>query len=129
MSIIKSVIGKPYKFNCFDGIGFDCYTLIWYIYDRLGLKLPKENIAKYSLKVHKQLIKENLYKFSKVSFINRLPFDLLLFESSKSTSAHIGMVLDKKRFIHIDKDITVQIEHFAHNFQSIKLRKVYRCNL
>lgn len=123
---IKSVIGKPYKFNCFDLTGFDCYTLVWYLYSLVSLELPKENISSYNLKTHMKLIKKHSILFNTVSFNNRLPFDILLFESADNINAHLGMVLDTKHFIHVDKEITVKIEPFLENINSTLIRQVYR---
>ncbi len=126
LNAIVFAIGKPYKFNCFDLSGFDCYTLIYYLYSKAGLKLPKENIGSYSLKVHSKIIQETALNFDVVSFLNRQELDILLFESSSSVDAHLGMVLDYYNFIHVDKTHTVRIEPFARNIMLGKLRKVYR---
>jgi len=123
---LKSAIGKPYKYNCFDLSGFDCYTLIYYLYGLNGVNLPKENIAKYNLKVHRKVIKEHIHKFEVIPFTDREAFDILLFESSSSINAHLGMLLNKSHFVHANLDQTVKIEPIEANFLMASLRKVYR---
>ena len=126
---IKGVIGKPYKYNCFDGTGFDCYTLVYYLYSLIGRQLPKENIAVYNLRQHKQLI--NKYKkqfFKPIPFENRQPFDIILMQSSDTVDAHIGMVLDRKHFIHVNFDHTVKIEPFGHSINSGQIKRTYTWN-
>ncbi len=125
---IKELIGKPYKFNCFDLTGFDCYTLVYYIYLIHGIQLPKENISKYSIKVHQKLIKKNALKFEEIKFVDRQFLDVLVFETSESVDAHLGVLLDTKRFIHIDLDTTVKIEPLKDNIRTAKIKKVYRWN-
>jgi cell wall-associated NlpC family hydrolase len=120
---IKKCIGKPYKFNCFDQSGFDCYTLLYYLYALVGLTLPKENISTFNLKVHMKLIDKELVNFSRIKFEDRQPFDLIIFDL-----AHIGMVLDSKTFIHTNFDTPVVIEYFKGNVESGFIRKMYRWN-
>jgi len=123
---LKKIIGKPYKFNCFDGTGFDCYTLTYYIYKLIGITLPKVNIAVYSLRQNAKLIKDNSLQFKPIPFSERQPFDILLFKSSEVIDAHLAVLLDREHFIHIDKNITVRIEPIQFNISSIQLKRVYR---
>jgi len=123
---LQLAVGKPYKYNCFDLSGFDCYTLIYYLYNLNGVELPKENIAKYNLKVHRRVIKEHLHKFSIVKFSDREAFDILLFESSSNINAHLGLMLNRTHFIHANLDQTVKIEPVEANILMASLRKVYR---
>ena len=126
---IKSVIGKPYKYNCFDGSGFDCYTLIYYLYSVLDRQLPKENLAVYNLRNHKKLLTKHLTRFFIPStFEDREPFDILLFQSTNTIDAHLGMVLDRQRFIHVNFNHTVRIEPFEGNILCGELKKVYKWN-
>jgi len=90
--------------------------------------LPKENIALYNLKVHQKLIDKHKILFKEINFDNRQPFDIVLFASSDRINAHLALVLDKERFIHINKDHTVRIEYFLGNLESINIRKLYRWN-
>jgi len=125
---IRKVIGKPYKFNCFDTSGFDCYTLIYYLYSCIGIKLPKENIAKFSLKQHVKLIQKHSLLFKKVDFEDRQPFDILIFETKDGINAHLGLVLDKFNFIHTTEEKPVVIEPFLGNYETTTIRAVYRWN-
>jgi cell wall-associated NlpC family hydrolase len=125
---IKEYIGKPYKFNCFDETGFDCYTLIYFLYKLIDIDLPKENIALYNLRVHQKLIDTHRMLFKEVKYIERQPFDILLFANSDKIAAHLGMVLTRDKFIHANEDHSVRIEYFLGNIESINIRKVYRWN-
>jgi len=123
---LAECIGKPYKYNCFDLSGFDCYTLVYYLYSLIGINLPKENISSYNLKIHTKIINEKLVLFDTISFEQRQPFDILLFETRRNINAHIGLTLDYFHFIHILKENTVQIEKFFNNAETTDIRKIYR---
>jgi cell wall-associated NlpC family hydrolase len=125
---IKTYIGKPYKYNCFDESGYDCYTLVYSLYKLIGINLPKENIALFNLKVHQKLIDKHKVLFKEVKFKDRQPFDLILFASSTNTAAHLGMVLTRDKFIHVNEDHSVRLEYFLGNIESINIRKLYRWN-
>jgi cell wall-associated NlpC family hydrolase len=125
---LKECIGKPYKYGCFDETGFDCYTLIYYLYKCVGIDLPKENIARYNLKVHSKLIDKHAALFKEVDFKDRKFLDVLLFTNDKKINAHLGLVIDADSFIHVNRQFSVRIEHFRSNLESLKIRKVYRWN-
>jgi cell wall-associated NlpC family hydrolase len=125
---LKNCIGKPYIFNCFDETGFDCYTLIYYLYKLVGIKLPKENIAAYNLKIHSNLINKHKILFKQVPYKERKFLDILLFSSSDKINAHLGLVLSSELFIHVNLGHTVRIEYFTNNLESLTIRKVYRWN-
>jgi len=128
LNLIKKVIGKPYKYNCFDETGFDCYTLIYYFYTNLGINLPKENIATYNLKQHSKIIEKNLILFNKVNFSDRQPFDIIIFNDGGSFDTHLGLILDINNFIHTTKQKPVLIEPINNNIESSDIRKLYRWN-
>ena len=125
---LKNCIGKPYIFNCFDETGFDCYTLIYYLYKLVGIELPKENIAAYNLKVHSKLINKHKILFKPVPYKDRKFLDILLFSSSDKINAHLGLVLSSELFIHVNLGHTVRVEYFTNNLESLTIRKVYRWN-
>ena len=123
LNSIKECIGKPYKYGCFDNSGYDCYTLVYYLYSLVGMKLPKENIASFNLKVHTKLIDAQLINFLPICYNDRQPFDVIMFKSY-----HLGVVLDKHLFIHVNFDTPVVLEYFLGNIETGFIRKIYRWN-
>ena len=129
LRVLSSVIGKPYKVNCYDLTAFDCYTLIYYLYQFAGYNLPQENLALYNLRNYVKQIQNHQQFFKSVGYNERKPFDLVVFESAKNVNAHIGMVLDINHFIHTTEGKSVIIESFIGNYESADIRKFYRWNL
>jgi cell wall-associated NlpC family hydrolase len=129
LKILSQIIGKPYKINCYDLSAFDCYTLIYYLYQFVGYELPKENLAAYTLKQYVKQVQDQKQFFYSVDFDDRQPFDLVVFESAKNVNAHIGMVLDFYHFIHTTDEKNVIIESFNGNYETADIRKIYRWNL
>jgi cell wall-associated NlpC family hydrolase len=129
LKALSQIIGKPYKINCYDLSAFDCYTLIYYLYQFVGYELPKENLAAYTLKQYVKQVQDQKQFFYSVDFDDRQPFDLVVFESAKNVNAHIGMVLDFYHFIHTTDEKNVIIESFNGNYETADIRKIYRWNL
>lgn len=128
--LLPQLVGKPYKENCYDATAFDCYSLVWYIYNYLGIKLPKYSIADSTLReINKQIKDDAPLLWKEISFSDRQFLDVFLFSTSFKLHTHIGLVLSKDRFLHTTKKLNVVIEQTSKSVMLAQLYKVYRCRL
>lgn len=123
---LVSLVGKKYKLACYDGTAFDCYSLIWYIYNHYGITLPKINIGKYSMRLINSKVIQESKKWVEVNFKDRKFLDILTFNTTKHLTTHIGLVINDKCFIHTTKETNVVISRFYRNIYLANLSKVYR---
>ncbi len=80
--------GQPYAFGGESpGKGFDCSGLVVYVYNRQGLRLPRDT---------QSLARE----LPEVRPEQRVPGDLLFFNISGKTFSHVGIYVGDDQFVH-----------------------------
>ena len=120
------LVGMPYKRKCFDGSGFDCWSLIHHIYSMNDIELPRNVLDGWSVrKMHKRVEAQRV-DWAEVGIEDRRELDVLLFATSRKLRTHVGLVLNRKYFIHAHSKMNVVIERFARGFFSGQIYKVYR---
>ena len=88
--------GKPYVFGGKSPTeGFDCSGLVYYVYGRQGLKLPRDT---QSLAL----------KLPAIDPAQRQPGDLLFFNTEKPFS-HVGIYVGQDKFVHAPSSRTGQV--------------------
>jgi murein DD-endopeptidase len=87
VSIAQGVIGSPYRFGGESPKGFDCSGLVFYSFDRLGVKVPRT--AADQREAAERIKRDDL-----------APGDLVFFRSSKGRIDHVGIYAGEGRFIH-----------------------------
>ena len=122
---IGKYIGAPYKENSYDGISFDCYSLIYFIYKENNINLPKKFVNTSFKRINKEIIND-LSNWVEVPYNEKKFLDVLLFRTSKRLKTHIGMVINKEFFIHTTQDTGVILGKFKKNLFLGMLYKVYR---
>jgi murein DD-endopeptidase len=82
--IARRFVGVPYRYGGFSpATGFDCSGFVRFVYSRLGISLPHNAAAQFSLG-------------SRVSRAALRPGDLVFFHGL----AHVGIYVGAGRFIH-----------------------------
>ena len=120
------LVGMPYKKKCFDGTGFDCWSLINHVYKKEGISLPLNLLDSWTGRtIHKAMQKQKKL-FYPVPFEDRKRLDVLLFHTSYALMTHVGLVINKQRFIHAHNKMNVVIERFSSGVFSSLIHKVYR---
>jgi cell wall-associated NlpC family hydrolase len=88
VGIAAAQIGTPYRFGGESpGSGFDCSGLVFYSYDKLGLKVPRTAADQRRAA---ERIKRDKLELG----------DLVFFRSSKGRIDHVGIYAGEGRFIH-----------------------------
>ena len=81
-------LGVPYKPGGVDPRGFDCSGLTYYVYNRLGLELPRSSAeqAKVGRKIKRNQLQAG---------------DLVFFHTGRGKAVtHVGIYLGDRSFIH-----------------------------
>jgi len=121
-----SLVGRKYKDNSYDGKSFDCYSLIWYIYKCYGINIPKR-MSNYSLRViAKKMKQDEGVLWIPIDWKDRRHLDLLFFNTTLHLKTHVGMVIDKIKFIHTTQETNVIIAKNKKSIHLAQLYKVYR---
>ncbi len=85
--LAKEQLGKPYQWGASGPNKFDCSGLVMYVYDNLGVKLPRVTGEQAYAGVH--VDREDLQ-----------PGDLVFFKLSGSRIDHVGIYLGHAKFVH-----------------------------
>ena len=116
----------PYIRQCFDGSGFDCWSLIHHIYQLNNIELPTYVLDGWSVRKTQKQIESKVADWEKVEYAERRFLDVILFHTSRKLSTHVGVTLNSKYYIHANKVINVAIEKFSSGFQSSRINRIYR---
>lgn len=81
------MVGKPYRYGGATTQGFDCSGLVYFSFQRAGIKVPRST--------------SRLYKQGKpVATTNTSRGDLVFFDQEGKAYSHVGIYLGNDRFVH-----------------------------
>ena len=80
----RALIGAPYRYGGRDPSGFDCSGLVWYVYQSLGVELPRSS-------------RQQRQGLAAISRDELEPGDLVFFSSPVD---HVGIYLGAGDFVH-----------------------------
>jgi cell wall-associated NlpC family hydrolase len=86
-TLAREQLGKPYQWGASGPNKFDCSGLVMYVYDNLGVKLPRVTGEQAYAGVH--VDREDLQ-----------PGDLVFFRLNGSRIDHVGIYLGHAKFVH-----------------------------
>ena len=124
-----SYIGIPFGKNGSTRESCDCWRLVVMVYkERLNVDLPDfagifVDGSLASLKKVTKHIRETKKTWQKVD--KPSPFDVILLRTG-SMVYHVGVVVDRKRMLHIDEGINSTIEEFTGIQWRNKVEGFYR---
>jgi len=79
-------LGKPYIWGREDTLAVDCSGLVYYVFRKNGLAIPR--------------VAGDQYKYGKLIPIKQLkPADLVFFETYKSGASHVGIYIGNGKYI------------------------------
>jgi cell wall-associated NlpC family hydrolase len=85
--VATGLIGAPYRYGGESPRGFDCSGLVFYSFDRVGVKVPRT--AAEQRRVAQRVKRDAL-----------VPGDLVFFRTSARRVDHVGIYTGDGRFIH-----------------------------
>lgn len=87
VAVANTLVGAPYQFGGADAAGFDCSGLALYVYERVGIAIPRTAAAQQ--------------RAARVVPAAQLaPGDLVFFHIHVRTVDHVGIYSGGGRFIH-----------------------------
>ncbi|TCP55451.1 cell wall-associated NlpC family hydrolase [Tumebacillus sp. BK434] len=88
--------GVPYRYGGTTPGGFDCSGFIQFVYQQLGVELPRTTYAQLGAGVQ-------------VSQANLQPGDLIFFSCGGVATSHAGIYIGNGQFIHADADRGIMV--------------------
>lgn len=82
-----SLLGAPYKFGGSGPKAFDCSGLVQFVYDELGIDVPRTAAEQYRA-------------VTPVKLAELEPGDLVFFKTRGSKVSHVGIYAGSNRFVH-----------------------------
>jgi cell wall-associated NlpC family hydrolase len=126
---MEEYIGIPFQKNGSDRNGIDCWRLIVLVYrERLGIDLPDfagvyVDGSLASLKKVSRMIRDEKQAWQRVD--RPLPYDVILLRTGDMVY-HVGLVIDRKRMLHVMEGIDSTIEEFTGLQWRQKVEGYYR---
>jgi len=87
VAVANTLVGAPYQFGGADAAGFDCSGLALYVYERVGIAIPRTAAAQQRAA-------------RAVPAAQLAPGDLVFFHIHARTVDHVGIYSGGGRFIH-----------------------------
>jgi cell wall-associated NlpC family hydrolase len=104
VALAKEQMGKPYQWGAEGPDKFDCSGLVMYVYDNLGVKLPRVSGQQAYAGVH-------------VDRQELEPGDLVFFKINGSRIDHVGIYVGHSDFIHAPrKHIPVRTDSLNNSY-------------
>jgi len=140
MPNFTDLIGKTFKYNTFGPNDYDCYGLCQEVCKRGGIDLPDQSkflelhtpYPEYEVRGTDRtaLVDKCFDALAKTNWFEKLdepePFCIIVFKSGPYISGHIGVVIDKNRFIHTYPKKNCCIERLDNPLWQKKIEGFYR---
>jgi len=97
------LVGVPYKWGGITTKGFDCSGLVWYVFDKNKITLPRTADVQYK-------------KGKTVTIGNLQKGDLVFFTTYEPGASHVGIYLEKGKFIHASSSKGVMVSNLSDSY-------------
>lgn len=96
--------GIPYRFGGSDPTGFDCSGFVQWVFNQVGLRLPRE-------------VRDQYDAGNKVDRDDIAPGDLVFFETVSRGASHVGLAIGGDQFVHAPSSTgVVRVERFTSSY-------------
>jgi cell wall-associated NlpC family hydrolase len=96
--------GIPYRFGGSDPTGFDCSGFVQWVFNQVGLRLPRE-------------VRDQYDAGDKVDRDEIAPGDLVFFETVSRGASHVGLAIGGDQFVHAPSSTgVVRVERFTSSY-------------
>jgi hypothetical protein len=102
---VDKLIGIDYRYGGITTTGFDCSGFTSYVFDRLGIHLPRRSVDQALVGV-------------KVAKIDLIAGDLVFFNTSGSGISHVGIYLGDGEFAHSSSSRGVSVSKISDSYYS-----------
>lgn len=109
-----------------EGPNYNCWNLCREVYRRAGKFLPKYSDYIASILERNNLIQAIKRSDDFMNIKNPEPLAIVAFQLNSKAITHMGVMIDKYRFIHIRKKTGVAIERLDIGIWSKKIEGFYR---
>jgi len=123
--IVRECVGWPYVTGGRGSDGIDCFGLILYILNELGLPIPD---FPYSDTAEGQILfLSNFHRFGRrVSIANLKSGDVMLFKGDSGVLNHLGVAFGRGKFIHAVVSCGVIVSKVEDKVWKRKFHSCYR---
>jgi cell wall-associated NlpC family hydrolase len=98
--------GLPYRNGGSDQNGFDCSGLVWYVFARQGIAVPRTVAAQFQVGIP---VEPDALQ----------PGDLVFFDTGGRPASHVGVVVGADLFVHAPRSRgVVRTEHLSSQYWS-----------
>ncbi|WP_378956427.1 NlpC/P60 family protein [Pelosinus sp. sgz500959] len=97
------LVGIPYKWGGVTTKGFDCSGMVWYVFDKNSVSLPRTADVQY--KMGKTVGRDQLKQG-----------DLVFFTTYEPGASHSGIYLEKGKFIHVSAKRGVMVSNLSDEY-------------
>lgn len=126
--IAQKYVGLPFARHGRNEKGVDCWGLILLVARDMNIELPDYTYESADGQPAILFAHEFARHISYTPEDDMLPGDLAIFDSIAEEAIHIGMMLDKLRFVHSTKKTGVIISRLTTQPFRRKLKGFYRIN-
>jgi probable lipoprotein NlpC len=106
-------LGTPYRYGGQDREGIDCSAFVGRILGEFGVSLPRT-------------VKAQLRVGQRVDYATRSPGDLVFFRLESARVNHVGIVLDRHRFVHASHSRGVVVDKWESDYFRRRVAEVRR---
>lgn len=118
------LIGKPFKYGERGPTHYDCAGLIWELSKRLGYT-PIDFPHIIEINARSNVMLEYLSQFEEIK--KPEPHCILLFQNTEGYVYHVGMMVDRIRFIHTSIKTSIVVERLSQEWLC-QLNSIYKLN-
>ena len=114
---LDDLIGKPFASEpelSYGPHSYSCYGLVWEIYRRMGIDIPKTNISVTACcNASNKEILSHAQKYWNQLKEPRVPCAVLIKSTNQDYANHIGVLVEKNKIVHITINRNVVVDNLS----------------